>query len=84
MSLLGWKLLFLCAGASDQKDSWLFSNEDPSVDKCLATFKREFRLFIHRAKQKRYIGRWKLGLIMYGSSCFCFLYSSFFSIHNIK
>jgi hypothetical protein len=50
-----------------RKKSWLFTHEDPSVDKCHETFKRvdkchetfkrEFHLVIHRAKKKRYVGQ---------------------------
>jgi hypothetical protein len=32
--------------------AWLFRNEDPTVDSCKATFKREMALVIHRSKKK--------------------------------
>jgi hypothetical protein len=34
-----------------ERNAWLFNNEDPSLDKCKATFKREFALVIHRTKK---------------------------------
>jgi hypothetical protein len=36
-----------------ERNGWLFTREDTSVDRCLVHFKREFALVIHRAKSSR-------------------------------
>jgi hypothetical protein len=33
-----------------EQNGWLFTSEDPSVDRCLMLFKRDFALVIHREK----------------------------------
>jgi hypothetical protein len=36
-----------------ERNAWLFNGEDPSVEKCVATFKRVFVMVIHRAKSSK-------------------------------
>jgi hypothetical protein len=48
-------IMLMCWSIWTEKNFWLFTNEDPSVNKCLETFKREFSLVIHKAKKKRYV-----------------------------
>jgi hypothetical protein len=45
-------IIILCWSIWTERNSWLFRNEDPSVDSCKATFKREMDLVIHRSKTK--------------------------------
>jgi hypothetical protein len=35
-----------------EHNSWLFNNEDPHVEKCKQTFKREFAMVIHMTKPR--------------------------------
>jgi hypothetical protein len=35
-----------------ERNAWLFSNMDPSVELCKVVFKKEFSLVIHRAKER--------------------------------
>jgi hypothetical protein len=36
-----------------ERNNWLFSNEDPSVEHCKLIFNKEFALVIHRVKESR-------------------------------
>jgi hypothetical protein len=35
-----------------ERNAWIFNNEDPSVDHYKVMFKKEFAMFIHRAKMR--------------------------------
>jgi hypothetical protein len=34
-----------------ERNSWLFEQEDPSIEKCRLNFKKEFNLLIHRTRK---------------------------------
>jgi hypothetical protein len=46
-------IIIMCWSIWIKRNSWLFNDEDPSVEKCKATFKREFALIIHRTKDSQ-------------------------------
>jgi hypothetical protein len=46
-------IIVMCWSIWKERNTWLFSNEDPSVDGCLSRSKAEFTLVILRAKGHR-------------------------------
>jgi hypothetical protein len=46
-------IIVMCWSIWKERNAWLFSNEDPSVDGCLSRFKAEFALVSIRAKGQR-------------------------------
>jgi hypothetical protein len=47
-------MIIMCWCIWKERNAWLFNGEDPSIDKCVATFKREFTMvIIHRAKDSK-------------------------------
>jgi hypothetical protein len=44
-------IIVMCWSIWSERNSWLFSNEDPQPQKCKESFTREFALVIHRAKR---------------------------------
>jgi hypothetical protein len=64
-----------------ERNSWLFRNEDPSVDSCRTTFKREMDLIIHRST-KKYTPELKQWLINFAYFLFLlFLYFLYFFLY---
>jgi hypothetical protein len=45
-------IVILCWCIWKEQNSWIFNNEDPPVERCKATFKREFAMVIHRSKER--------------------------------
>jgi hypothetical protein len=45
-------IIIMCWSIWVQRNSWIFNNDDPSATNCKITFKREFALVLHMAKNK--------------------------------
>jgi hypothetical protein len=45
-------IIIMCWSIWVERNSWIFNGEDPSVQICKATFKRELALVILRAKSR--------------------------------
>jgi hypothetical protein len=44
-------IIIMCWSIWSERNGWIFANKDPRVGDCIATFKRELALIIHRAKK---------------------------------
>jgi hypothetical protein len=44
-------IILMCWSTWSERNGWIFSNKDPRVVDCIATFKRELALVIHRTKK---------------------------------
>jgi hypothetical protein len=54
-------IILMCWSIWKERNPWVFNNEDPSIEKCKYTFKREFALIIHRTR-KHYVSNMELWL----------------------
>jgi hypothetical protein len=45
-------IIIMCWSIWTERNSWIFRNEAPSIQRCIYTFKSEFALVIHKAKKK--------------------------------
>jgi hypothetical protein len=45
-------IILMCWSIWKERNSWIFKNEDPSIEKCKINFKKDFALIIHRAKSR--------------------------------
>jgi hypothetical protein len=52
-------IILMCWSIWKERNAWIFNNEDPSIEKCKSTFKREFTLVIHRTR-KHYVSDMEL------------------------
>jgi hypothetical protein len=49
-------IILMCWSIWHERNAWIFNFEYPQVAKCLATFRREFALVIHRANPTWSVG----------------------------
>jgi hypothetical protein len=45
-------IILMCCCIWKERNSWIFKNEDPSIEKCKINFKKDFALVIYRAKSR--------------------------------
>jgi hypothetical protein len=45
-------IIIMCWVIWTERNTWIFNNEPPQVNRCLITFKKEPKLVIHRGKRR--------------------------------
>jgi hypothetical protein len=61
-------IILICWSIWTERNRWIFNNEDPSIQQCMTTFKKEFTLLWHRVKEDQIRAMQSYGCCLYLSS----------------